>query len=33
MMFTGNRISGREAAELGLVQKSVPEDQLDEEAE
>jgi enoyl-CoA hydratase len=33
MMFTGDRISGREAAKIGLVLKSVPEKQLDEEVE
>jgi len=33
MMFTGDRISGVEAAEMGLVLKSVPDDQLDAEIE
>ena len=33
MMFTGDKISGREAAEMGLVLKSVPDDQLDAEVE
>jgi enoyl-CoA hydratase len=33
MMFTGDRISGVEAAEMGLVLKSVPDDQLDAEVE
>ncbi|NNE53223.1 MAG: crotonase/enoyl-CoA hydratase family protein [Sulfitobacter sp.] len=33
MMFTGDRISGKEAAEIGLVLKAVPEDQLDKEVE
>ncbi len=33
MMFTGDKITGREAAEMGLVLKSVPEDQLDAEVE
>ena len=33
MMFTGDKVSGREAAEMGLVFKSVPDDQLDEEVE
>ena len=32
MMFTGDKISGREAAEMGLVLKSVPDDRLDVEA-
>ena len=31
MMFTGDKISGVEAAEMGLVLKSVPDDQLDAE--
>ena len=33
MMFTGDRITGREAAEMGLVLKSVPDEQLDDEVE
>ena len=33
MMFTGDKISGREAAEMGLVLKSVPDRQLDAEVE
>lgn len=33
MMFTGDKINGREAAEMGLVMKSVPDDQLDAEVE
>jgi enoyl-CoA hydratase len=33
MMFTGDRISGVEAADMGLVLKSVPEDVLNEEVE
>ena len=33
MMFTGDKISGVEAAEMGLVLKSVPDDQLDDEVE
>ena len=33
MMFTGDKISGTEAAEMGLVLKSVPDDQLDDEVE
>lgn len=33
MMFTGDKVSGREAAEMGTVFKSVPDDQLDEEVE
>ena len=33
MMFTGDKISGIEAAEMGLVLKSVPDDQLDAEVE
>lgn len=33
MMFTGDRISGREAAEMGLVLTSVPEADLDVEVE
>ena len=33
MMFTGDRISGQEAAEMGLVLKSVPNGQLDAEVE
>jgi enoyl-CoA hydratase len=33
MMFTGDRISGREAADIGLVLKAVPDTQLDDEVE
>ena len=33
MMFTGDKISGVEAAEMGLVLKSVPDKQLDDEVE
>jgi enoyl-CoA hydratase len=33
MMFTGDKISGAEAAEMGLVLKSVPDDQLYAEIE
>ena len=33
MMFTGDKINGIEAAEIGLVLKSVPDDQLDAEVE
>jgi enoyl-CoA hydratase len=33
MLFTGDKIDGREAAELGLVLKAVPESELDEEVE
>ena len=33
MMFTGDKITGIEAAEMGLVLKSVPDDRLDEEVE
>jgi enoyl-CoA hydratase len=33
MMFTGDKISGIEAAEMGLVLKSVPDDRLDDEVE
>ncbi len=33
MLFTGDKISGREAAEIGLVLKSVPDEQLDAEVE
>ncbi|MBG6148479.1 enoyl-CoA hydratase [Labrenzia sp. EL_208] len=33
MMFTGDRISGHEAAKIGLVLTSVPDDQLDAEVE
>jgi enoyl-CoA hydratase len=33
MMFTGDKINGIEAAEIGLVLKSVPDDQLDGEVE
>lgn len=33
MMFTGDKITGVEAAEMGLVLKSVPEQSLDDEVE
>lgn len=33
MMFTGDKITGREAAEMGLVLKAVPADKLDAEVE
>jgi len=33
MMFTGDKINGIEAVEIGLVLKSVPDDQLDAEVE
>ena len=33
MMFTGDKINGIEASEMGLVLKSVPDDQLDAEVE
>ncbi len=33
MLFTGDKISGREAAELGLVLMAVPDDRLDQEVE
>ena len=33
MMFTGDKINGLEAAEIGLVLKSVPDDDLDAEVE
>jgi enoyl-CoA hydratase len=33
MLFTGDKITGREAAEMGLVLKSVPADQLDDTVE
>jgi enoyl-CoA hydratase len=33
MLFTGDKISGREAAELGLVLKAVPPERLDEEVD
>ncbi len=33
MMFTGDRISGVEAEQMGLILKSVPADQLDSEVE
>ncbi len=33
MLFTGDRLSGREAAEMGLVLKAVPKERLDEEVE
>jgi len=33
MLFTGDKISGREAEEMGLILKAVPDDQLDAEVE
>ncbi|MDU8928463.1 crotonase/enoyl-CoA hydratase family protein [Alisedimentitalea sp. MJ-SS2] len=33
MLFTGDKITGREAAEMGLVLKAVPDDQLDDAVE
>lgn len=33
MLFTGDKITGREAADMGLVMKSVPADQLDDAVE
>ena len=33
MLLTGDKVTGTEAAEMGLVLKSVPADQLDEEVE
>lgn len=33
MMFTGDKINGVEAARIGLVLKSVPDDELDSEVE
>ncbi len=33
MLFTGDKISGREAADMGLVLKAVPADELDGEVE
>lgn len=33
MMFTGDKISGVEAAEMGLILKSVPDDQLEDAVE
>lgn len=33
MLFTGDKITGREAAEMGLVLKSVPAEQLDDAVE
>ena len=33
MLLTGDKITGREAAEMGLVLKAVPEDRLDDEVE
>ena len=33
MLFTGDKITGIEAAEMGLVLKAAPDDQLDEEVE
>ena len=33
LLFTGDKITGREAAEMGLVLKAVPADRLDDEVE
>ena len=33
MLFTGDKITGREAEEMGLILKAVPDDRLDEEVE
>ncbi len=33
MLFTGDKITGREAAEMGLILKAVPADKLDDEVE
>ena len=33
MLFTGDKITGREAEEMGLVLKAVPDDRLDQEVE
>jgi len=33
MLFTGDKITGREAEEMGLILKAVPDDQLDAEVE
>ena len=33
MLFTGDRITGREAEDMGLILKAVPDDQLDAEIE
>ncbi len=33
MFFTGDKITGREAGETGLILKAVPEGQLDQEVE
>ncbi len=33
MLFTGDRITGREAEEIGLILKAVPDDRLDAEVE
>lgn len=33
MLFTGDRITGREAADMGLVLEAVPDDQLDDRVE
>lgn len=33
MLLTGGKICGREAAEMGLVLKSAPDDRLDDEVE
>jgi enoyl-CoA hydratase len=33
MLFTGDKVTGKEAADMGLVLKSVPDDRLDHEVE
>ena len=33
MLFTGDKITGREAAEIGLILKAVPQEELDDEVE
>ncbi|WP_296763477.1 crotonase/enoyl-CoA hydratase family protein [Sediminimonas sp.] len=33
MLFTGDKVTGREAAEMGLVLKAVPDDELDDAVE